>query len=222
MYVMKSINFRQKILYLCFLLIVICTFSKANAQTIEVISQDTFSTEKPPVSISVMILDTLQISKKDTIKAGTIVKGDLTDVVSPKRLKRDAGFSFVPRSYIDEKGKTKKINSEIRAKYTEPVSKAELAKNVTLGVGSYFVKGLSMGVAAVSGAIKNEDDNRLKSSAGAMYEASPFSLVKKGEDLYIEKNTHFFLKFLLPNMEEESEESNVFKGQNYSYTTEKE
>lgn len=218
---MKSINFRQKILYFCFLLIVLCTFSKANAQTIEVISQDNFSTEKPPTSISVMILDTLQISEKDTLKAGTIVKGDLTDVVSPKRLKRDAGFSFIPKSYIDEKGKSKKINSHITAKYTEPVSKAELAKNVTLGVGSYFVKGLSMGVAAVSGAIKNEDDNRLKSSAGAMYEASPFSLVKKGDDLYIEKNNHFFLKFSPPTTEE-SNDSNVFNGQNYSYTTEKE
>lgn len=221
MYGMKSINFRQKILYFVFLLIVICTFSKANAQTIEVISQDTFSTEKPPTSISVLILDSLAISEKETIKAGSVVKGDLTDVISPKRLKRDAGFSFVPKSYIDEKGKTKKINSNVRAKYTEPVDKAELAKNVTLGVGSYFVKGLSMGVAAVSGAIKNENDNRLKSSAGAMYEASPFSLVKKGEDLYIEKNTHFFLKFSTPQIEENNE-PNVFKGQNYSYTTEKE
>ena len=118
-----------------------------------------------------------------------------------------------------------RINGLVKDRYVqlgEKVNKGQLAKSAALSVGNFFVKGLSMGVAAVSGAIKNEDDNRLKSSAGAMYEASPFSLVKKGEDLYIEKNTHFFLKFSLPNMEEESEESNVFKGQNYSYTTEKE
>lgn len=54
---------------------------------------------------------------------------------------------------------------------------------------------MSVGVAAVSGAVKNEEGNRVKSSAMSAYESSPLSLVEKGEDLNIEENMHFFLKF---------------------------
>lgn len=220
---MNFINIRQFLKLFCFLLIVACTFSKVNGQTIEVASQDTFSTADPPKSISVKLMEPLVLSETEVYQAGYIFQGNLADVVSPKRLKRDAGFSFEPVKYTDLNGKTAKIKSKFSAKYTEPVDKKELAKNVTLGVGNYFVKGLSMGVAAVSGAIKNEDGSRLKSSADAVYEASPFSLAEKGEDLYIKKDDHFFLKFSSKSDNtEEQNDNNVNKGQNYSYTTEKE
>ena len=87
------------------------------------------------------------------------------------------------------------VNSHIVASYSKPIDKGGLAKNAALGVGSFFVKGLSVGVAAVSGAVKNEEGNRVKSSAVSAYESSPLSLVEKGEDLNIEENMHFFLKF---------------------------
>jgi len=221
---MKVINFRQFLKLFGFLLIVACTFTKVYGQTVEVVSQDTFSTENPPKEITVKLMEPLVFSESETYKAGSLLKGNLTNVTSPKRLKRDAGFSFEPVYCTDLDGKTAMIKTKLSAKYTEPVDKKELAKNVTLGVGSYFVKGLSMGVAAVSGAVKNEENNRLKSSADAVYEASPLSLVKKGEDLYIQKNDRFFLKFTTPEEEPEAKktDSNVNKSKNYSYTTEKE
>lgn len=223
---MKNINKRQFLITFGFLLIVTCTFTKVYGQTIEVVSLDTFSTANPPKEVSVKILEPLTVSENNIYQAGTVLKGNLVDVVSPKRLKRDASFSFEPKTYNGADGKTQKMPVKLKGTYTIPLDKGNLAKNVTLGVGNYFVKGLSMGVAAVSGAIKNEDDNRIKSSATAVYEASPLSYVEKGEDLDIKKDDHFFLKF--SSKENKTNDSNTgnktneTKGQNYSYTTEKE
>lgn len=193
---MKYVTKRQFLISFGFLLIVACTLTKVYGQTIEVVSQNTFSTVSPPKEVSIKLMEPLVISENDVYAAGTIMTGNLTDVISPKRLKRDAGFKFEPTGYYNQNGDLLTIKSEnLKASYTVPIDKGTLAKNITLGIGNCFVKGLSMGVAAVSGAIKNEEDNRLKSSATALYEASPMSYIRKGEDLYIQKDEHFFLNF---------------------------
>ena len=186
---------RQKFLYFVFLVLLSGMFSKAYAQTVEVRALDSFSTAKPPKSVSVQLLEPLVLTDSITLSSGDIMTGDLFDVVSPKRLKRDAGFSFCLKSYKDLEGNLHTVNSHIVASYSKPIDKGGLAKNAALGVGSFFVKGLSVGVAAVSGAVKNEEGNRVKSSAVSAYESSPLSLVEKGEYLNIEENMHFFLKF---------------------------
>jgi hypothetical protein len=188
------------------------------AQTVEVYALEEISTANPPASTSVKILEPLTISDNNVIEAGSVLKGKVVDVVSPKRLKRDATFSFKPATYTDLNGKTKKIKSNITATYTTPIDKGELAKDAALGVGSYFVKGLSVGVAAVSGAVKNEEGNRVKSSLTSAYEATPVSYIEKGEDLDIKKEQHFYLKFQVSKETPENEVS----GKNYSFTIEKE
>lgn len=224
---------RQKNIFSVFLIIISCMFTQAYAQTVEVYSLDNFSTESPPQSISVKLLEPLEISEKEIYKAGTIMKGDLFDVVSPKRLKRDAGFSFKPDSYTDLDGNTYQISSNITASYTTPMDKGQLAKNTALTVGNFFVKGLSMGVSAVSGAVKNEEGNRLKSSAVSVYESSPFSYIEKGEDINITQEQTFFLKFSKTDDKEDISSSNevqkkdvdneeVIQGQNYTFQIEKE
>ncbi len=214
---------RQKFLYLCFLMVLSCAFAKVYAQTIEVSALEDFSTAKPPKTISVKLIEPLELAESNFITAGSVLQGNLIDVVSPKRLKRDAGFSFQPTEYIDLNEKTHPINSYITASYTQPLDKGSVAKSAALGVGNFFVKGLSMGVAAVSGAVKNQEGNRFKSSAKSVYESSPFSYAEKGEDLYIKKNQNFFLKFQGPKkMEAENSQQNEIKGQNYTYTIEKE
>ena len=50
----------------------------------------------------------------------------------------------------------------------------------------------------VIGNVKNEEDNRFKSSITSAYESSPFSYANKGEDLEIKKSQYFYLKF--PNI----------------------
>ncbi len=215
---------RQKFLYLCFLIVISCMFGKAYAQTIEVTALESFSTAEPPKAITIKLNQQLELPESNVLDAGSVLKGDLVDIVSPKRLKRDAGFSFKPVSYTDLEGQIHNLELNIIASYTTTLDKAGLAKTAALGVGNYFVKGLSMGVAAVSGAVKNDEGNRLKSSAVSVYDSSPFSYVEKGEDLYIEPDQVFLLKF--PDADkiktQEVVQDDEVKGQNYSYTIEKE
>lgn len=186
---------RQKNFYFVFLIVLSGMFAKTYAQIVEVMSLNDFSTAEPPKTISVKLIEPLELKNMQILDSGIILNGDLVDVISPKRLKRDAGFSFKPVTYTDLDGNTQNLDSNIIAKYTKPVDKGGLAKNAALSVGNHFIKGLSMGVTAVKGAVQNEEGNRLKSSAKSVYEASPFSYAEKGEDLYINANQNFFMKF---------------------------
>ncbi len=218
----KGVTMWQKFFYSCFLVLISGIFNLVLAETVEVEAVTPFSTENPPASIAVKLNDPLRLSETILLKAGDVIHGDLIDVVSPKRLKRDASFSFKPNFYMEPDGKTHDINIEVVATYTKTIDKGDLAKSAALGVGNFFVKGLSMGAAAVEGAVKNQEDNRLKSSAKSVYEASPFSYVEKGEELEIKPAQIFYLKF--PDAEDISKNngSTEHKGENYTYNIEKE
>lgn len=179
------------------------------AKTIAVEALEEFSTENPPEYLFVKINTDIKLDKDLTLLQGYVVKGQLTDVSDPKRLKRNAVFSFVPLSYTDNNNVNYDINGYYTGKYTTELNKKGLAKNAALSVGNYFVKGLSLGYSAVEGAIKNEDDNRLKSGAKNVYENSPISLVEKGQELTIKEGEIFFLKFKEYNEKDEP---------NYEYT----
>ena len=195
----------QKKLFLSFIIFAMTgILSSVNAKTIEVLSLSNFSTANPPASIKVQFLGDVELCDKTTIPAGATVQGNLVDVKSPKRLKRDASFSFVPTAYRKTDGESVIIHEEVKAKYTKQLDKKGIAKSAALGVGGFFVKGLSTGVAAVEGAIKNEEGNVLKSTAVSVYEASPVSYIEKGQDLKIENNQIFYLKF--PNITEGKDE----------------
>ena len=165
------------------------------AKPIAVEALSGFTTENPPKEMSIKLLEDVAVDDTLTIKAETIVDGNVVDVTDPKRLKRNASFTFVPTSYRDERGQVVVIKNYYPAKYTTKINKGQLAKSAALGVGSFFVKGLSIGYSAVEGAIKNEKDNRFKSSVTEVYQDSPLSYVEKGEELVIEKGQLFFLNF---------------------------
>lgn len=65
-----------------------------------------------------------------------------------------------------------------------------------------------MGYSAVEGAVKNEKDNRFKSSVNAVYEDSPFSYVEKGGEIIIKKDQNFFLNFKVKDEPDEEEVPN--------------
>ena len=182
------------------------------AKTVAVEALNDFSTENPSARMSIKILEDLAIDDNVVFSEGTVVDGKVVDVTDPKRLKRDATFTFVPLSYVDKNGKTIDVKGYYPAKYTTKISKGELAKNVGLGVGNFFVKGLSLGYSAVEGAVKNEQDNRFKSSVTEVYKDSPLSYVEKGTELVIEKNQMFYLNFKSKHDEDESDLPN------YEYT----
>lgn len=184
----------KKFCWAIFLLLIILS-QPVLAKPIAVEALSDFTTENPPKEMSIKLLEDIAVDDTLTIKAETIVDGNVVDVTDPKRLKRNASFTFVPTSYKDERGQVVVIKNYYPAKYTTKVNKGQLAKSAALGVGNFFVKGLSIGYSAVEGAIKNEKDNRFKSSVTEVYQDSPLSYVEKGEELVIEKGQLFFLNF---------------------------
>lgn len=185
-----------------------------SAKTVHVEALENFTTENPPQALQIKLLEDLKLDEKTLFEANDIINGKIVDVKSPKRLKRNAGFSFIPVSKISG-GVESDINENFQAKYTTKLNKGEIAKSAALGVGNHFVKGLSMGYSAVEGAIKNQENNRLKSGAVSLYESSPLSYVEKGEEIVIEKGQIFLLNFKikeeenLPNYEYESLDTDI-------------
>lgn len=184
----------KKFCWTIFLLLIMLS-QPVLAKPIAVEALSDFTTENPPKEMSIKLLEDIAVDDTLTIKAETIVDGNVIDVTDPKRLKRNASFTFVPTSYKDERGQVVVIKNYYPAKYTTKINKGQLAKSAALGVGNFFVKGLSIGYSAVEGAIKNEKDNRFKSSVTEVYQDSPLSYVEKGEELVIEKGQLFFLNF---------------------------
>lgn len=184
----------KKFCWTIFLLLIMLS-QPVLAKPIAVEALSDFTTENPPKEMSIKLLEDIAVDDTLTIKAETIVDGNVVDVTDPKRLKRNASFTFVPTSYKDERGQVVVIKNYYPAKYTTKVNKGQLAKSAALSVGNFFVKGLSIGYSAVEGAIKNEKDNRFKSSVTEVYQDSPLSYVEKGEELVIEKGQLFFLNF---------------------------
>ena len=148
----------QKNLFLGFLVLLITGLCNVSyAKTVEVEALETFNTANPPASIKVKLLDELELTSNLTIEAGSEISGLLIDVESPKRLKRNAKFSFKPNWYIDKNGEKRIIHEDVTASYTTTLDTAQLAKKTALGVGNHFVKGLTVGVAAIEGAVENPE-----------------------------------------------------------------
>ena len=188
----------KKVLFKLFLSIAICSFGVAvYAETMQVMSLSDFTTENPSEYIEVQIYNDIQLDEDLSLRSGYQVKGKVVDVVSPKRLKRDAKFSIIPVSYKDFNGVEHPIEKEHVGKYSPKfdIDKGQLAKDATLAVGNHFVKGLSLGYHAVEGAVKNEEGNRLKSSVVSIYESTPLSYANNGEEIVIKKNDFFSFKF---------------------------
>ena len=167
------------------------------AEVLKVESLSSFSTSKPPEFISLKSMSTVVLDENITIPEGVIIKGRLTEVKRPKRLKRNASFSVIPVSYVDVNGNEVDIPVEYIGKFSPKfeIDKMDVAKNAALTVGNHFVKGISMGYHAVEGAVKNEEGNRFKSSAVSVYENSPFSYIEKGSELEIREHDLFSLRF---------------------------
>ncbi len=207
----------KKILILTGLLLI--SVLPANAEIIKVQALSEFGTENPPAVIEVKAVSDMDLDDELLILDGYTLKGNLVDVVSPKRLKRDATFSLILTEYIDNEGQTHIISpdgKQFKGKFTTGIDYKHAAKSAALSVGNFFVKGLSLGYAAVEGAVKNEDGNRIKSSAHSVYESTPLSYVEKGEDILIAKDQIFCLRFKVKNIQkdENSEEINALEDEN--------
>ena len=190
---MEIVYMKKAILSIFVLLL---SITPAIADTMAVQAVTTISTETPENIIKVRVMRDCKLDNVE-LKIGYILEGKMLSVTDPKRLKRDASFTFFPMSYTDLNGNTTHISTLYVGTFSPKfeIDAKQLAKNTALSVGNHFISGLSMGYRAVEGAVTNNQGNALKSAANNVYEHSFVSYVEKGEQINIKPETCFGLKF---------------------------
>ena len=175
----------------------------AFAEDMKVMSLCDFSTDEPS-EIKVQVLQTVSLDEDVTIEMGSVVVGEMVDVIPAKRLKRDATFSFVPSYFITPHKEKYIFNRTYIGKFSPKIEidKVDMAKTAVLSVGNYFVKGVSTGFYALEGAVKDEKGNRLVSSVNNVYENSLLSYIEKGKSTCIKAQSIFTFKFDSPKIDD--------------------
>lgn len=168
------------------------------AETLKVEAITPFTTANAPKSVQVRAIGEIRLTKEVKINSGDILTGCLVDIKDPKRLKRNATFSYEINTITDENGNTLNVKENNIAKYVPSfkLDKVEVAKSAALTVGNHFVEGLSAGYHAVEGAIKDETGNRATSAIKGAYDNSILSYTSKGKDVVINTGDVFGLKII--------------------------
>ncbi len=176
--------------------------SSAFAKNIKVEAMSDFSTETPPSVWSVKVVEGFTTNGGYPVYAGSVIKGRIENVKDPKRLKRNANFTFVPTDYFDYNTQQWfKVERNMEAKYSSlsAVDAKSIAKTGAVVVGNKLLDGFfGPGIALVEGAVKNERGNRAKSAAVSVYESTPLSYANKGKELVIEQGQVFVMSFKMP------------------------
>lgn len=175
---------------------IILSITPTFAETMAVQAVTEISTTKPNEIIKVKVIRDCTLANIP-LKIGYILEGKMLSVTDPKRLKRDAGFTFYPMNYYNLNGQKTHIPVLYVGTFTPnfEIDKVAIAKSAALTVGNHFIKGISMGYYAVEGAIKNKEGDAVSSAVNNVYENSIFSYVEKGDQLNIKPSTCFGLKF---------------------------
>lgn len=188
----------KKIILILLLLITSPVFAK----NVKVEAVSDFSTENPPEVWCVKIVEGFTTKGGYPVYAGSVIKGRIENVKDPKRLKRNATFTFVPTDYFDYNTQQWfKVQNSIEAKYSSlsDVDAKSIAKTGATAVGNKLLDGFfGPGVALVEGAVKNEKGNRAKSAVVSVYESTPLSYANKGCELVIKQGQIFVMNFKMP------------------------
>ena len=184
---MKRILFIVMFLFVC----VLPTF----ADTMVVQALTDISTTQPNKDVRVRVMRDCFLDGI-SFKIGYILEGKMI-VTDPKRLKRNATFTFYPVNYIDLEGNITHLPILYYGKFSPKfeIDAKGLAESAIATVANHFVKGISSGFYAVQGAVQNKKGNPFKSAVSNVYEHSFLSYANKGEPLEIIKETIFGLKF---------------------------
>lgn len=186
------------------LIFIIQSFYAAEAKTIKVKSLVPFDSTKPPVSYKVELLEPFFIEPENLyLYKGYILNGYIDRIITPKRLKQDATFIYVPTEYSDLNGNRGKIKNLVGARTTN-VDKRDLVigSALMLTIGAIPAILTYTGYYAAEGAIKNKEQNKVKSSIDNVYEKTCLSLGEKGKDLHISKNEEFLLNLAIIKSQE--------------------
>ena len=201
---------------LILLAVILLGFQPVMAKNVKVQAMSDFTTANPPATWDLKIVEDVKTKDEIVISAGSVITGKIEDVTDPKRLKRNATFTFVPVSLYDAgKKQTFVIDQNLQGKYSSMsgISAGSVAKQGAVFVGNKLVDGLfGPGVALVEGAVKNEQGNRAKSAAVSLYESTPLSYANKGKEMEIKKDQIFIMSFKTKDEEQNKP--------NYEYTME--
>ena len=183
------------------------------AKNIKVEALENFSTLNPPKTWSVKILEGFVADNGKVVESNTIIKGDIIKVSNAKRLKRNATFSFVTKTYITPSGEKQSVKRNFEGKYSSisEINAKTVAKKGAVTAGNLLIGSfVAPTVGLVEGAVKNEKGNRAKSAVVSAYESTPLSYANKGKEMEFQKGQVFTMNFKL---KEEVEDK-----PNYSYT----
>jgi len=178
------------------------------AKTVKVTALNDFSSLNPPYNFNVRI-DEDFTSETLNLYTDYVLHGYIYKVIPPKRLKQDANFIYVPTSYTDNKNYTHNLQNVV-ATHSNTVNKAEIVVGsaLVLTIGLIPTLLATTGFFAAEGALKDNSGDIIKSSVNNAYDKSCLSMVKKGNDLIINKNQEFLLNIAVIKNQEP----------NYSYT----
>lgn len=186
------------------------------AKTVKVEALSDFSTANPSQTWRLKIVEGFVTDNGITVHQGTVFEGKIVDVTSPKRLKRAAGFTFVPQTYYDPQvGITKDVKRDFQGKYSPKteMTAGNLIKKGAMTAGNMLIGSfVAPAVGLVEGAVKNGEGNRAKSAVVSAYENTPLSYASKGKELEFKKGQVFIMNFkLMTDIEFEEDKPN------YSY-----
>lgn len=202
---------KKTVLFLLATLIINPVFAK----NIKVEALSDFSTVNPPSVWEVKVLEGFVADNGLVVHPNTIISGDIIKTSSPKRLKRNATFKFIPKTYFDpQNGYSKNVKRDFEGKYSSlsELNAKTVAKKGALTAGNILVGSfVAPTVGLVEGAVKNERGNRAKSAVVSAYENTPLSYANKGKDLEFKKGQIFIMSFKLKN------EDTQVNRPNYSY-----
>ena len=186
------------------------------AKNVKVEALSGFSTANPPKTWKIKILEGFVADNGIAVHANTIIEGDIVGTTAPKRLKRNATFKFVPKTYYDPQvGYTQDIKREFEGKYSSmsELNAKTVAKKGAVTAGNLLVGSfVAPAVGLVEGAVKNEEGNRAKSAVVSAYESTPLSYASKGKEIELKSGQIFIMNFKL--REDADKEENL---PNYSY-----
>ena len=188
----------------------------AMAKSVKVEALSNFSTANPPKTWKLKVLEGFVADNGIVVHPNTILEGKITDVTSPKRLKRAASFKFIPQTYYDPQiGYTQDVKRDFQGKYSikSDLTAKKVAKKGAITAGNVLIGSfVAPAVGLVEGAVKNEQGNRAKSAAISAYESTPLSLANKGKELEFKSGQVFVMSFKL-----DGEEEAIENAPNYSY-----
>jgi hypothetical protein len=181
----------------CWIIIIFIMFlffpMPAQAEKMLIKVMDNFSSQTPQIEYSFILPEAIHLKHKRIIEKGSVINGQISEIIEPKRLKKDAYFVFIADTYTvpSDNGKKVKIikKMESKIKYYEDFEMPDtktIAENTGITVAGILVPGLDMGINFVKGVSKpNEDENRFHSGCRHIVESWPLCYCLKGNEIAI-------------------------------------